>query len=315
MAKCDEGDYVCALDSKLQDRARKELMEDPRERASQIESMRSWIKQQAHFHCRTDDRFLLRFLRAGKFSILRAQKILSNYLDVRTRLPEWFKDVDPRDHNMMKALDKGTIVPLGKDKEGRQVVLVRTGLYDENDFDDVMKNTYMTLDLLLADEANQINGFVLLVECGTFCASHATCWGTDTIRDYVSCWQDAYPIRNKGMHFYNMPTALSAVLGIFKMFMKEKIRDRMYNHANSPKSLHRYFPKSILPEEYDGTAGSLDEKIQSWKEYVLANRDAVIAMNECYLDESKMPKTLKSEEKLEADSWGMVGSFRKLNVE
>jgi hypothetical protein len=48
-----EGTYVCTLDEATQEKAMRELNEDPKERASQVEQLRTWIKQQKHFKSRT----------------------------------------------------------------------------------------------------------------------------------------------------------------------------------------------------------------------------------------------------------------------
>ena len=54
MADLGEGTYVCTLDKDTQKIAKKELFEDPKQRASQIETFREWVKSQPHFvNCRT----------------------------------------------------------------------------------------------------------------------------------------------------------------------------------------------------------------------------------------------------------------------
>ena len=58
-----------------------------------------------------DDAFLLRFLRGGKFSQLRAQQILENYWTVRSvsskGAPEWFQNLTPSDARIQEVLDLG----------------------------------------------------------------------------------------------------------------------------------------------------------------------------------------------------------------
>ncbi len=46
-------DYVCTLDDKTAKKAKDELHEDPKERLSQVETFRKWIKQQPHLRCPT----------------------------------------------------------------------------------------------------------------------------------------------------------------------------------------------------------------------------------------------------------------------
>ena len=48
--------------------------------------------------------FLLRFLRARKFSQLLAKETLENYWTVRTKYPEWFGDLDPADKTLQEIM-------------------------------------------------------------------------------------------------------------------------------------------------------------------------------------------------------------------
>ncbi len=53
MAESGEGTYVCKLDDKTKKKAKNELNEDPKQRASQIETFRQWVKAQPHISSRT----------------------------------------------------------------------------------------------------------------------------------------------------------------------------------------------------------------------------------------------------------------------
>ena len=48
--------------------------------------------------------FLLRFLRARKFSQLLAKETLENYWTVKTKYPEWFTDLDPADEKLQEIM-------------------------------------------------------------------------------------------------------------------------------------------------------------------------------------------------------------------
>ena len=139
MSVCNDVPYVCKLPQKTQDKARKELNEDPRQRASQIQALRTWVTSQPHIRSRTgsssnswnrshdlrrntsiiahffwaDDAFLLRFLRSSKFSQLRAQEVLENYWTVRSveskGAPDWFRNLTPLDPKIQEVLDQGWV--------------------------------------------------------------------------------------------------------------------------------------------------------------------------------------------------------------
>ena len=50
-----EKEYVCTLDEKSLEKAKKELNEDPKNRLGAVEAFRQWILQQPHIKCPTGD--------------------------------------------------------------------------------------------------------------------------------------------------------------------------------------------------------------------------------------------------------------------
>jgi len=312
------GTYTCTLDKKTLKKAKDELKEDPKQRDSQIKTLREWCEKQPHLRSRLDDEFLLRFLRSAKFSQLRAQEKLDNFWSVRSSptkgVPEWFSNLDPLDPEVSKLLDLGLQIPLpGRDDEGRKVVLVQTGGYDpkETPMSDVMKVGFIVSDLLLLEEETQVNGVVILLDFSQFGTQHVFCWSRDTISKAMKCWQDVYPTRNKCVHYYNTPTVFNALYEIFYYFTSEKMRKRVKFHKASLDSLHKEVPKRMLPTEYGGTAGSMKDLIQGYKEFVIKHKAELELMEDKRfgIDEEKRPK------KEEEAGWGIVGSFRKLAVD
>lgn len=310
------GTYKCTLDKKTLKKAKDELNEDPKQRASQIQTLREWAERQPHLRSRLDDDFLLRYLRTAKFGQLRAQTMLDNFWTVRSSptkgVPDWFANMDPLNPDVSKLLDLGIQFPLpGRDKDGRKVVLIRTGAYDpkETPMSDVMKIGFITSDLLLLEEETQVNGVVILLDFTLFGTQHVWCWSRDTISKAMKCWQDVYPTRNKGINYYNTPTLFNALFEVFQYFMKEKMKKRLHFHKDDLKSLHKEVPKKMLPNEYGGEAGALQDLIQDYKEYVIKHRGELELMSKFGVDEDKRPKE-------ETDAgWGIVGSFRKLAVD
>ena len=46
------GTYICTLDKKTVKKAKEELNEDPKQRASQIQTLRDWAESQPHLRSR-----------------------------------------------------------------------------------------------------------------------------------------------------------------------------------------------------------------------------------------------------------------------
>ncbi len=65
-------------------------------------------------------------------------------------------------------------------------------------------------------------------------------------------------MRTKSIHFVNPPKGFDTLYKIFSSFLGEKIRSRLFLHETFD-DLHKKIPKSVLPLEYGGEAGTVEE--------------------------------------------------------
>lgn len=65
-----------------------ELNEKPDKVQSEIDSLKEWIRKTPHLNARTDDQFLLTFLRGCKHSIEKTKQKLDLFYTSRTFMPE-----------------------------------------------------------------------------------------------------------------------------------------------------------------------------------------------------------------------------------
>ena len=64
------------------------------------------------------------------------------------------------------------------------------------------------------------------------------------------------------MHFLNMPPVMESVFAMMKSFTKEKMRERLLVHAKGDlTALHEAVGTDVLPEEYGGTNGKIQDHI------------------------------------------------------
>lgn len=78
------------LSPELQENAIKILNEVPERLDDDIAALRTWIKQQPHLKARTDDQFLVNFLRGCKFSLERTKSKIDRFYTLRTKYPEFY---------------------------------------------------------------------------------------------------------------------------------------------------------------------------------------------------------------------------------
>lgn len=250
--------------------------EDDGEREQAVECLREWLRTQPQLNARTDDWSLTCFLRGCKYKQDRARRKITNYYEMRSRVPEWFHQRDPTLPALMDLLKMGVFLPLRKkDAEGRTVVLIRAAIHDpyKHKQSDVFKIGKMLVDLLLeTDEIMSIYGVFAVVDLSGVSLGHALHLTPPLIKKAVHAWQDCYPVRTRSMDFINAPVYVNVVLNIFRKFMNDKLKQRVHVHGKSISSLHKVVSPSILPEEYGGTCGTLQALKEYWLDFAVGKR-------------------------------------------
>ncbi|XP_069978324.1 alpha-tocopherol transfer protein-like isoform X2 [Penaeus vannamei] len=309
------GEYVCTLSEELIQRAKDELGEDPARRAQDIEHIRDWLKHQPHIRARTDDWTILRFLRGCKFSLEKTKEKLDMFYTCKSLCPEWYTNRDPQDKKMREILEMGTVLPLPRKSDLDPFYLIaRPGHRDPTSttVDDLSKVIQLSLQIIQEeDEPLSITGTVLIIDVGGLTFQHAAQMTPPFVKKALTILQDGYPMRPKGLNYIHTPAAFDTVFSIFKSFMKEKMKKRIHIHGSDLESLHKEIPKEILPVEYGGTNGTIEEIKNYWIQRVDARRDWLLEDEKYGVDESKRPGKAKTS----ADLFGIEGSFRKLNVD
>lgn len=88
----------------------------------------------------------------------------------------------------------------------------------------------------------------------------------------------------------------------------------MFVHGSKREELYKIIPKDILPKEYGGLSGSLQDLIDHWEQKVLSYADYFKEDQQYGVDESLRIKPVEVTSPQSTDL-GIVGSFRKLVVD
>jgi len=297
--------------------AKNDLGEDPKNLQDCIDHLRKWIEQSPHLHnIRKDDLVLKTFLRGCKYSLEKSKEKLDFFFTVRTTLPSWFDNWDPRQAAVQAYLNKGVYLPLpGYDKHGRFCVLMRPGTSDPNHMkiEDGFKVSTMMMEYALrVNEQAQVKGLVLIQDMAGMTASHAAQVNPALAKKAMTVWQDASPQNPKAMHFLNMPGVIETVFRMMQTLQKEKMRKRNVVHSKGDYSqLIDDIGADILPKEYGGNNVSVDVLRDFWKKETEENRNWFLDQSKYKTDESKRTGKPKNH----SDIFGIEGSFRKLEID
>lgn len=216
---------------------------------------------------------------------------------------------------MKEAIRLGVTLPLPKPEQynSSRVLLIRHGVYDPQKLgiQDIMKVAYMINDISMMDDDYAIVcGQTILVDLKGLTLAHVGQCTPSIIRKMTHSIQEAYPVRQKGIHFVNPSSIFDAVFKIFYNFMSSKVKKRIFVH-DSFESLYRHVNKDVLPAEYGGNGGSVQSIAEDWEKKLSSKRDWFIDDGKYKTDETK--RVVKSKKNQEL--FGTEGSFRKLEVD
>ncbi|XP_029698621.1 clavesin-1-like isoform X2 [Takifugu rubripes] len=225
------------LSAETTEKARAELNENPETLHQDIQQIRDMIVTRPDIgFLRTDDDFILRFLRARKFD-----------------------QVD--DPGIKRALMDGFPGVLeNPDQQGRKILILFASNWDQsrNSFIDILRAILLSLEVLIENPELQINGFILIIDWSNFSFKQASKLTPNMLKLAIEGLQDSFPARFGGIHFVNQPWYIHAMYTIIKPFLKDKTRKRIFLHGNNLNSLHQLIQPECLPSEFGGTLPPYD---------------------------------------------------------
>jgi hypothetical protein len=224
---------IRALSPELQKKAIDELNEDPVRIEKDLEAFREWIKKSPHIRGRTDDQFLVTFLRGCKYSLEKAKQKYDLFFTLKTHLAAGFKGRDPQDKRNLEILNIGmlTILPKAHTPGSPRYLLGRPSVFDTDKYttDDMLKVMTFAYDaLLMEDDDFVISGVVFIGDASNVNLKHVVVFNNPvTAKQQTMVTQDAYPVRQKAMHVLRMPSIMVVALNLMKSFLNEKNQARV----------------------------------------------------------------------------------------
>lgn len=93
----------------LAEKAKNELNEVVDTIERDLELIKDWLKKSPHIKGRSDDQFLLCFLRGCKFSIEKVKLKLDLFYTIRSQLPEIMRNRDPLEKSVLRTIRFGFV--------------------------------------------------------------------------------------------------------------------------------------------------------------------------------------------------------------
>ncbi|XP_070496761.1 retinaldehyde-binding protein 1-like [Chironomus tepperi] len=295
------------LSEKFIQKALNELREDDSRKQQALEQFREWISKQGHIqYCRTDDSFLLRFLRVKKYTNAAAFKMLENFLIRSQQYPQWFRNLTLNDNKMRELFENAYIFPLKeRDENGCRVIMVRGSQIDTKKytFDDVVRMLNFVILTLLEEEETQIAGFSYIFDHKDIHSDYISLFPLFDVKNYLNCVQNALPGRQKRGILINLPSFIAKLLEFVKGLLSKKLRDRGYFYSDDIQ-LENHIDKKILPSEYGGQV-PIKEMMEEFKKIAENYQSRLQATDAINIDMEYVKKHNDNE----------IESFRTLEID
>ncbi|PSN35983.1 hypothetical protein C0J52_14388 [Blattella germanica] len=299
--------------------ANQELRENKNAREQALEQFREWIDKNSDIcNCRTDDAFLLRFLRVKKFSLPMAQQMLLKYINLRQTFSHLTYNLDYLSPAANELITNGYIYASPfRDSKGRRVILYNLKKLDPHKYNnaDMTRAHFITYEVLMEDEDSQVLGFTHVGDICEASAAHATLWSPTEFTTLVRWGEQSVPMRHKEVHLINVPAALRYLYDLISSILSEKMRNRLRLYE-SLESLQNKVDPEVLPKELGGKM-PMAEMIELWKKELAAKRETLLKLDDMKLLSTK---SIISRKNNQIDNSSLMvnslqGSFRKLEVD
>lgn len=120
--------------------------------------------------------------------------------------------------------------------------------------DEVFKGCVVFLEAATLEPETQVHGAVVIFDMDGLSLQQTWQFTPAFAKRIVDWLQDSVPMRIKGIHIINQPKIFQIVFALFKPFLREKLRNRIYFHGSDYASLHKYISPDCLPANYQGTS-------------------------------------------------------------
>ncbi|XP_072143720.1 alpha-tocopherol transfer protein-like [Dermacentor andersoni] len=270
--------------------AKVELGETAEVKVRCLSRLRELIAGDKPLLCPMDDKFLVKFLRARKYSEEAAFKNIQKYFRVKQTSGDFFKNLSPYTVPLSAVLPdhKLMMVSKRKDPEGRRVAVIKLGRMRRHSktvcseigqssstyfgaplfpgswntgvcsVTDLMRSALVMAEWALLDEETQVRGVVCVFDLKNLRIMHMAHFTPGFVKKTAHIMQDCYPVRIKAIYVINNPPAYEIVFAAVKPFLKSKLLQRIYFMGGDLQKLHGVLPADVIPVEYGGTHEEFD---------------------------------------------------------
>ncbi|XP_012289201.1 alpha-tocopherol transfer protein isoform X2 [Orussus abietinus] len=260
--------------------SRRELGETDEVKCQTLQELRDTIYERGEcLPHRTDDAFLIRFLRARSFNVNRAHRLVVNYYNFKGDHPEIHQNVNPLEMKYIGEEDIMT-VPAYRTQCGRRMMIYRLGNWDPKKYklEEIFKATVIVLELGILEPRAQVLGGVVIFDFHGITMSHAWTITPQVAGMVLALMVTSFPMKTHAIHILHQSWVFDAIFAVFKPLLDRRMQDKIFFHGSDMASLHRHIAPTSLPKKYGGTREELP--YYKWIESLSTRPQIVLEMKQ-----------------------------------
>uniref|UniRef100_A0A8W7PJJ8 CRAL-TRIO domain-containing protein n=1 Tax=Anopheles coluzzii TaxID=1518534 RepID=A0A8W7PJJ8_ANOCL len=173
----------------------------------------------------------------------------------------------PEDEKLSFIDHKIVNVLTNRDRKGRRILIVSCGaVWDPKAVtaEKLFRMFYLVHLVAQLEPATQINGVVIVMDFEGLSLKQVRGLSPSFSKLLLTFLQEAVPLRMKEFHILKQPYIFNMVWTLFKPFIGDKLKKRLYFHGSDMKKLHKHIDPADLPKNYGGTRPALDYSSRDW---------------------------------------------------
>lgn len=162
--------------------------------------------------------------------------------------------------------------------------------HKEVTLDEVFKGCVVFLEAAMLEPETQVHGAVVIFDMDGLSLQQTWQFTPQFAKRIVDWLQDCVPMRVKAIHIVNQPKIFNVVFALFKPFLREKLRNRIYFHGTDRQTLHKHMSPKCLPPCYGGTSEIPRVNGDQWYDLLLKCDQEYYAINSYGYNKNGVPK-------------------------
>lgn len=276
--------------------------------------IKEWLRFQNHLpYDMIDDNTIRQYLIGSKGDLEKTKTKLDDRSSVRHDIAPFFKD------RMVKGLEfenscKTTNIclcpQLSEDACRISILTFEPNSSDKYVALSDLKRLYMISDLWMK-KGTLFTGEDAILDMKNYTEKHRDKLGIQTLVQWINTIK-MLPTRLNKFIIINSTGFIETLFKLIKPFLSEKLQNRFFIYSKGHEVLKEHFNLEVLPKDLGGTSDfTVKELSDFWTEQLRSNADWLCNEANFFSVESKRVEG----KKINGDTFGMEGTFRKINID